>query len=721
MKNLKRFLFGFVLIGSFAKAQTVFVGSNTNEKLTLKSNSSIHIDGITITPSTDYILADTKISKLATTSNTINSSINRAYYFEKTTTSFTGSIKMAYTDGELNGLNENQLDLALFDGNSWERQTFTNLDTSQNRLTAAVNNKAISEITLNMNEPPLINSIVLATDNTSVSVNFNESVFGNTNGSGDLTATDFDLSITGGIATLSSSIPSSLVSQGDTYVLGIALTGVPNGQELLTISPLANSIYDSRGSVAETTQSSNTVLLNPLNSTPTDIALSSTSIDENVPTGSSVGELSTTDTDSGDTHTYTFVTGTGDTDNASFSISGNNLLTASVLDFETKSSYSIRIQTNDGIASFEKVFTISVVDINEDIDGDGVPNTSDNCPQVANASQLDVDQDGIGDICDSDNDNDNVNDVDDAFPLDPSESVDTDSDGIGDNADQDDDNDGWSDEIEEASGTNPKLATDVPTDTDADGIPDALDSDDDNDGYLDSEDIFPLDSAEWYDNDADGIGDNADQDDDNDAYLDSDEIACESDPQDNDSLPLDFDGDFLADCVDDNDDNDYCLDTEDDFPLDSALCVDTDGDGIDNQVDFDDDNDGTPDYSDDFPRDPTETTDTDGDGIGDNADQDDNNDGFSDVDVIISTVLTPRQSGIESTWKVINIENYPYTRVKVYAPDGSEVYQSLNYQNNWTGINQKTGTPLTTGPYYFRILLGNTSNDVREGWLYIFN
>ena len=66
----------------------VFVGSNTNEKLTLKSNSSIHIDGITITPSTDYMIADTKISKLATTSNTIDSSINRSYYFTKTIPSF---------------------------------------------------------------------------------------------------------------------------------------------------------------------------------------------------------------------------------------------------------------------------------------------------------------------------------------------------------------------------------------------------------------------------------------------------------------------------------------------------------------------------------------------------------------------------------------------------------------------------------------------------------
>ena len=55
------------------------------------------------------------------------------------------------------------------------------------------------------------------------------------------------------------------------------------------------------------------------NSAPSAITLSSTSIDENTTIGTTIGTLSTTDSDSGDTHTYTLVSGTGDTDNTSFS------------------------------------------------------------------------------------------------------------------------------------------------------------------------------------------------------------------------------------------------------------------------------------------------------------------------------------------------------------------------------------------------------------------
>jgi uncharacterized repeat protein (TIGR01451 family) len=103
-----------------------------------------------------------------------------------------------------------------------------------------------------------------------------------------------------------------------------------------------------------------------LNSAPTDIALSASAIDENVAANSTVGTLSSIDPDAGNTFTYSLVTGTGDTDNASFNISGSSLRITSSPNFEAKSSYSVRVRTNDqGSLTFEKAFTITINNVNE--------------------------------------------------------------------------------------------------------------------------------------------------------------------------------------------------------------------------------------------------------------------------------------------------------------------------------------------------------------------
>ncbi|SVC13483.1 uncharacterized protein METZ01_LOCUS266337, partial [marine metagenome] len=89
----------------------------------------------------------------------------------------------------------------------------------------------------------------------------------------------------------------------------------------------------------------------------------------------------------------------------------------------------------DGLALSEGTIKVTLNDNFADSDGDGQPNASDNCPALANVTQSDFDVDGSGDACDTDDDNDSVPDDQDAFPLNPAESVDTDVDGIGDNGD----------------------------------------------------------------------------------------------------------------------------------------------------------------------------------------------------------------------------------------------------------------------------------------------
>jgi hypothetical protein len=137
------------------------------------------------------------------------------------------------------------------------------------------------------------------------------------------------------------------------------------GFTLMTSSGLVDSGHTNGGITLSTTPNSE-IRPQPLNQAPTSLRLSPASIAENVLAQSVVGTLSTTDPNRGDTFTYSLVTGVGATDNSTFSITGNQLKINASPDFETKSSYSIRVRTTDqdGLI-FEKALTVSIKDLNE--------------------------------------------------------------------------------------------------------------------------------------------------------------------------------------------------------------------------------------------------------------------------------------------------------------------------------------------------------------------
>jgi VCBS repeat-containing protein len=202
-----------------------------------------------------------------------------------------------------------------------------------------------------MNDPPLAEDDAAITDEDNPVTAAAPGVLNNDSDPdvGDtLTVTSVDTSGTGGAVT-------AWDADGN-------FTYDPNGQfEYLragnsTTDSFTYTISDGNGGTDNATV---TITINGVNDMPTDISLDNSSIAENQPSGTSVGDFSTTDPDTGDTFTYSLVSG-----DAWFTIAGSQLRTAASFDYETQNLYSIRVRTTDsGMLHYEEVFIITVTNV----------------------------------------------------------------------------------------------------------------------------------------------------------------------------------------------------------------------------------------------------------------------------------------------------------------------------------------------------------------------
>jgi hypothetical protein len=145
---------------------------------------------------------------------------------------------------------------------------------------------------------------------------------------------------------------------------------------------LADTDGDGYSDMAEINANTNPLLSssNP-NQAPTDLNTTAPLIlAENQPVGTVVGEFNGTDPDANSTLVYFLASGNGDHNNSLFSLDTNGTLTSQVVfDFESNASaYSLLVGVKDEYnASLEKSFTVSLTNVNEDLDGDGIEDAID--------------------------------------------------------------------------------------------------------------------------------------------------------------------------------------------------------------------------------------------------------------------------------------------------------------------------------------------------------
>ena len=183
-------------------------------------------------------------------------------------------------------------------------------------------------------------------------IDFNQD--GDWDDSGEQVFTSYNLGTANGTQTLNFTIPQNVgtnVELGDTFAR----------IRLSTVGGLSPTGLADDGEVEDY----KITIFGP-NDEPIDVDLTPRSVAENEAVGTVVGSLSTTDPNVGDSHTYSLASGVGSGDNGSFAIDGGQLKTAAGFDFETKSSYTVRIRSTDqGGLWTEEVFTIIVTDTNE--------------------------------------------------------------------------------------------------------------------------------------------------------------------------------------------------------------------------------------------------------------------------------------------------------------------------------------------------------------------
>ena len=236
-------------------------GNNANltlpipgESASLSSTKNFIID--TISPTITIAAKNSAGNVIADGATTNNDSLLITFTLSEAASNFTQS-DITLSGGQLSGFTSSSSTVysAVFKPSSAGETT---IDVAANKFTdsAGNNNSASSQFNWSFdNIAPSIYTVALLSDNSAVEVQLSESAFSQNNGSGELATSDFQFSMVGGTASLSSTAPSALTKNGNIYTLAINLSGTPDGSEQFSVMLLANSVYDAIGNVLSTNDS----------------------------------------------------------------------------------------------------------------------------------------------------------------------------------------------------------------------------------------------------------------------------------------------------------------------------------------------------------------------------------------------------------------------------------------------------------------------------------
>lgn len=146
------------LLSLFPCAAQLYIGSDANS-LFIKAGESFSYEGLTLTPSTDFALSNTTLSR--TDAKTISPApsenyIARYFSFSNTTPAFTGTIRFSYSGALLTPLSAGTLELNIrSNGSIWANISGTDMNGSNYVEAIISGSRTLNTLTLASNIAPL--------------------------------------------------------------------------------------------------------------------------------------------------------------------------------------------------------------------------------------------------------------------------------------------------------------------------------------------------------------------------------------------------------------------------------------------------------------------------------------------------------------------------------------------------------------------------------------